>query len=211
MKRVWCFGDSFTIGFDLSISPKMTWRKDYADFKGYVPKNYVEMLSEHYGYELMNCAHDGASNYTIFEEFCKNINQIKKADVVIFGWSEVSRFRLVTSTGWHTMGMWCMDNPKVVEDITHISHHSVTEILLHRNDNLDFYLDEVHNWIKLINFQLSDNIVIHWSPIEQPGFNVENLYKFQTITTETNEVIDNLHFSETGHKELFEYIKEKYM
>ena len=209
MAILWTFGDSFTIGFNPSVSD-MIWREYYSKFKGYIPKDYTQLLSDYLGYELCNLADDGSSNIMMFERFCENVKNIKQDDIIIFGWSELTRFRLVNKNGgWHTMGTWCFDHAEILDDIEYVSPNTVNEILLHRINYIEHMSNEVNNWINLINYTLKNNMVLHWTPFNQPKLDIENLYKFDTIKNETNGLINDNHFSELGHLQLFYHFKNK--
>lgn len=210
MNKLWVFGDSFSQEFDKQTD--LYSRNGYLKFKGYTPKNYSNLLSEHLNYELLNHASEGLSNYQIFENFCRVVQQINGNDVVIFGWSEITRYRLVVdTTHFHTVGTWYIGREDLPIDGFGVSRKSLEEHLFNRLDNLKCYYDEVHQWINLINhtLKLKNVKVIHWSPQEQVGFNVPQYHDMETIKMETDGLIDDSHYSEQGHHQLYTILKDE--
>ena len=210
MNKLWVFGDSFSAGFDLSLSPKHLWRKEYIEWKGMIPPTYYELLSQHYDMKVVNYSGDGNSNYQIFQTFCDVSPYINSNDYVIFNWSETSRFRLVDNKdSWQTIGSWHLNNK--LNGFDNLSQTTIDEILFNRINNQNHQIGEVHSWITLINAYLSNCKVIHWTP-----FNQSNLYKvldmshLTTIKQETNGKIDDSHFGEIGHLQLFNELKLQY-
>lgn len=210
MNKLWIFGDSFSTGFDLSISPKLSWRREYLNWKGYTPPTYYELLSEHFKLEVVNKSADGNSNYQIFQNFCDASPYILSNDLVIINWSEVTRIRLVNDNqSWHTIGSWYID--KKVDGFDNLSISTINEILFNRIDNIYHCVEEVHSWITLINRYLINCKVIHWTPFEQPLLHkVLNLYHIPTIKHETHQLINDSHFGEIGHLGIFNILKEKF-
>lgn len=207
MNKIWIFGDSFSAGFDLSLSPNHMWRKEYIEWKGNVPPTYYELLSQHYNMQVVNNSGDGNSNYQIFQNFCDTSPYIKQNDFVIFNWSEISRFRLVDDKdSWQTIGSWHLNNK--LNGFDNLSQTTINEILFNRINNQNRQVGEVHSWITLINAYLSNCKVIHWTPFNQPNlYKVLNMSHIPTIKHETKELIDDSHFGEIGHKQLFDELE----
>jgi len=193
MATVWTFGDSNTDGFRSSD----LWARKYVEWKGYQPKVYGEIIAEKLDFELVNLGKGGSDNYTIFETFCESIDKIKKNDIIIFGWSSQIRFRLVADGG-----VWKSILPmyeKKTNEIKNISQDTIDEMLVNRNHYL--YSIEVNNWIKLINFTLKNNTVIHWTAFKS-SINSIFIGGIERISIETNDEIIDGHFSEKGQLEL---------
>lgn len=210
MNKLWVFGDSFSAGFDLSLSPKHLWRKEYIEWKGMIPPTYYELLSQHYDMRVVNHSGDGNSNYQIFQTFCDVSPYINSNDYVIFNWSETSRFRLVNSNqSWQPIGSWHINNNPTEFD--NISHNTIKEILINRIDNESNHIGEVHSWITLINQYLLRTKVLHWTPFNQPQmYKVLGMSHIQTIKQETKGELGDSHFGEIGHKQLFDELKKEF-
>ena len=206
MAKLWTFGDSFTESFLLKDEYiQIDWRYEYVNWKGYVPKVYGEILSEKFEMQLMNFGKSSWDNYSIFESFCGVANQIKKDDLVIFEWSDTTRFRLTDSNGiWHYfVPSW---RPKSVY-AEYMDRESVDKILANRTNPK--YSEEVNMWIQLINHALKNISVIHWTPFVS-NIQANYLSGFETIRDETNGVINDEHFSEAGQEELSKLLEANY-
>lgn len=206
MRKLWTFGDSFTEGYKPKHNTKTKhWRHHYIDWKGYVPKVYGEVLAEKFGFELRNYGMGSWDNYSIFESFCKVINEIKSDDVIIFGWSSPERFRIVGNDGyWKQMAPSYEKNG----DIKHsLSDNTIDELFVNRMNRK--YSEEINHWINLINFTFKSIPIIHWTPFVSE-VNSHYFCGFETIRDETNGLIDDGHFSESGQVELANKIEFVY-
>lgn len=210
MKNLWVFGDSYSVGLDLKKYPDSLWRKKYIEWKGYIPKNYVDYLSADFDLEVHNYSGDGKSNYEIFVNFCDVVSSIKQEDFVIFNWTDVGRYRLVNDNdSWQTISTWNVLYEKEVTDITSVSFDSMLEIYINRVNNLSHMCGEVHSWITLINQHLINCKVLHWTPFNEPDlYKVLNMSNITTINDETNKIVNDSHYGEIGNKELYIEIKK---
>jgi hypothetical protein len=210
MANLWTFGDSFTDYFNPPKNSKIHWRQEYIEFKGYVPKVYGEIIAEKLDLKLINLGLGGVDNSHILEEFCKVIDKINEDDILIFGWTNQSRFRLVNKNN-----QWGHFNPdgrndggffahKKIETFDFISENTIKELLINRS-TLPYTL-EVCNWIKLINSS-TKNKTIHWSwhtDLSKCGIIFSKKYK--TIREETNGVVDDGHWCEDSHYEFSDFL-----
>lgn len=201
MNKLFVFGDSFSEEWD-STSPYSVW-------KGYVPKVYSQILSERLGIESFNYAQSGWSNYDIFQSVCKNIDKIGEGDIVIIGWSGLSRFRLANPK----FDNWLQFQPnswKLNKEANllweGISESTIDEILYNRS-NFELYKEEVRDWVKLLNKAFEKNIFVNftwsiwdWELKEIP---------YEVIRTESNGEIDDWHWSEKGHLDFSDWVLDK--
>lgn len=198
MSKLWTFGDSFTESYlpkdDVVVKH---WRHQYIEWKGYVPKVYGEVLSEKWGMMLNNYGMGSWDNYSIFESFCEIVDKIEKDDVLIFGWSSPERFRVVSVNGYWKQMAPSYDRKLPINH--NLSEQTIDEIFVNRTHIK--YSEEVNSWIKLINFTLKDNIVIHWTPFNS-NIKAHILNGFEIIKKETNGIVNDGHFSEGGQLEL---------
>jgi hypothetical protein len=207
MLKLWTFGDSFTQSFLPNENIKsIHWRHHYIKWKGYAPKVYGELLSERLGMELMNYGMGTWDNYSIFESFCKVVKEIKKDDLVIFGWSDTCRFRLAAKNG-----QWinCLPSDQSIPftPIEYMDRDSINKLLANRSNRR--YDSEVNNWINLINHTLRDNYVIHWTPFAN-SLQVNYFGGFDEIRNETKGEVDDGHFSEQGQLDLSKALEQIY-
>jgi hypothetical protein len=199
VNTLWTFGDSYTEGFGLP------WSKKYIDWKGYKPKSFGELLSRELQLVLKNLGKGGSDNHTIFESICKNIDQIRDDDMVIIGWSNSLRFRLATNSD-----TWANLLPGDDPDLSlfdNISKQTIEEIHLNRASYK--FAHEIDSWIKIINKALLKTDVIHWTPFGGSIPTCEFI-RCSIISEESEGVVQNGHYGEDGHKELFNIFKERY-
>jgi hypothetical protein len=204
MNKLWVFGDSFSEPFS-KINP-MQWKMDYINWKGYIPKYYGEIASDKLQLKHINLAIGGADNYTILDSIVSVLNAINTNDIVIIGWSQTTRFRVVTKTNYfHTIIPTSL-NTAIKSKKIELSDSTLVEMAVNRDTLL--YIDELNNYIKLLNFAFPKNKIIHWSPFRQDEQGLlttqPSLKGLQVVSNETNGVIDDYHFSEDAHFELAE-------
>jgi len=181
--KIYCFGDSYSCAYNHD-SVRMFGVK-YSEFKGYQPKIYAELLSEHYQCELINDSYGGIDNETIFYKFINRYCSINPDDIVIFGWTDIVRFPIAENGVWRYSTQYVNDN-------------CVNWMYVMRNDNL--FVGRFLNLIDFINKTLPNNKIIHW----KWSLNQTNL-----IAHDTNNMLRDSHYSEHGHQVLFERILNK--
>jgi hypothetical protein len=190
MNKIWTFGDSFTEFF----SEQYEWSREYIKWKGYKPKVYGEILSERLGLKLINKGLGGSSNQRILGTICENLNKIQPGDVVVIGWSFVSRFRLVDETNvWRDI---LLPENMIHPSVGDVSGESIVEILINRT-HIN-YAKEVDYWIRLIDRALKDCHVVHWM-FSDENVNVPIIRLNETIDHETDGLINDTHYNERGH------------
>jgi hypothetical protein len=215
---LWVFGDSFTEGFDASIyyssiyyskNQLPEWRKKYIDWKGYVPKVFNKILADKLNFETINSGIGGADNYTIFHTIIKNLEKIKKDDIVIIGWSSTIRFRIATNTNKFKPihgYMAGLTNDRLNELGIGVSQQTIQEIFYNRRNNL--YVTEVNDYIQILKLALKDQKVINWSPFYdnfKMGMNITPIPQLKSIKDETKSKVSDLHFGEPSHFELADF------
>lgn len=206
MNKLWVFGDSYSEPF--SKINAMQWKVDYINWKTYTPKCYGEIVSDVCKLKHMNLAIGGADNYTILDSIVPILNTIDSTDIIIIGWSHTQRFRVVSKTNtFNTIRVRSLD--KVFElnknaSYLDLSDSTLAEMAVNR-DNL-LYIDELNNYIKLLNFAFPKNKIIHWSPFRQDQQGLlttrPSLKGLELVSKETNGVVNDAHFSENAHIEL---------
>lgn len=208
MNKLWIFGDSFSEPF--SKAKSIPWKAEYIQWKGYMPNCYGEIISDKLKLQHINLAIGGTDNYTILDSIINVLNPIDSADIIIIGWSSTLRFRLVnTNNTFNTILPLRVDNGvKLNKEVfpLELSKSTLEELAVNR-DNL-IYIDELNNYIKLLNFAFPNNKIIHWSPFlrqEKDGLlntrsnSISNLNHLERVTEETSGKIDDYHYSENGH------------
>jgi hypothetical protein len=201
MSTLWTFGDSLTEGFKSTD----LWATTYVKWKGYVPMTYGQIISKELDLELINLGKGGSDNYTIFESFIKNIDNIKDGDIVIIGWSEVGRFRLANKSNTWTSFVPNFDNN--LTNMENISNQTLNEICVNRLS--DIYINEVNIWIRFIKNIIKHFKIINWSTFNRGKINGIYVNEIEKITNETKGIIKDAHFSENGQKQLSEILLSK--
>jgi hypothetical protein len=210
MGKLYVFGCSFSTVFNEKSLFNSDMKKYYDLRGGNFPLTWSEILSEDLGLELVNTAQNGFDNYSIFENFCKLSDKITSEDIVIIGWSHVFRFRLYSKSKnqLRSVNVW-QTNKNI--DLSEISQQTLDEILVNRDNKL--WIDEVYNWMKVINHlsKLVKFKLYYWSFfVEFPEFYIINELLdlgAKYISHETNGEVRDTHFGEKGHKVQAEYFK----
>jgi hypothetical protein len=205
MDNLWIFGDSFSCPY--SNRECQDWGVPYTDFKGYTPKIFSHLISENLNLNHNNFAKGGADNYTIFEIICDNINNITKNDLVIVGWSDPNRYRIIVeNNSWETIRPNFMSN-----DFSDLEKECLaTQCLLRSESTLPLF--EVYKWMTLLK-KIFGKKIIFWSPflIEQAEILCPNDFiKISSIKIESNGLIDDRHYDELTHKNLAKLILDFY-
>jgi hypothetical protein len=207
MNNLWIFGDSFSATNKRRDVER--WRIEYAKWKGYNTYVWPELLNKKLNLKLKNLAISATDNYTIFDTIIDNIDKIQINDIVIIGWTSTLRFRLVSkNNNFNTIRP--SENLKSSTLNSTFEYNSITlntinEILINR-DNI-IYEWELNRFINIINLYLKDVKILHWSPFQSQHknlhiTNIDNLEELETISIETNGIINDYHYSENAHKEL---------
>ncbi len=213
MSKLWIFGDSHSEPF--SKVENMWWKRDYINWKGYIPKFYGDFIFDEMNLLVENNAIGGSDNHTIFESVVPFFKKIDSSDIIIIGWSNTMRFRVVNK-----MGHFNTIRPTSVNKVIKInktqpyldfSEESIKEMVLNRDSQN--YITETNNFIETFNFIFRKNKIIHWSPFMQHNqgllTTVITPKNLETINDETNGEISDFHFSESSHKILSDiFLKE---
>lgn len=194
---IWIFGDSYSTSFN-HISVINDWGKDYINFKGYVPKSFGDIISDKLDTEVKHFARGGICNDTIYELICENAPLINKDDIIIIGWSELTRFRLSGRDS-----EWChliSNSQNNFSELPNVSENTLDEVFVNRS--LKLYVDEYMKRRNFLNWLFRDNILIHWTPFVHQFKFILGYGGISTISLETNDLIKDGHYSETGHKQI---------
>jgi hypothetical protein len=181
--RVFVFGDSYSVEFnDPNLYPP---GHHYCDWKGYIPKKYYHHLSERFGStEIFNYAISGNDNDNIFESFTEHYKDIQPDDIVIFGWTSISRFSCTNKNG-----EW--------KGSISFNDEWVNKNTLNRSSLV--YYNRQMKLIEFINQILLTQRVVHWTWRWYVG-----MFEDKSISYETNGEVNDFHYSEGTHRELYE-------
>jgi hypothetical protein len=213
MKKLWTFGDSYTELFRNQTGTL----KEYCSWKKITPLTFSEVICGRHNLELKSQGKGGASNRTILSQFTNIMDEIESEDILIFGWTNLSRFRLVDENAvlHDIIGPYFANDKTPQPDF---SVQSVAETLLMRSDFIFF--SEILEYMKMIKKIFPNNKIINWTwhtvtPIEiHKSKSTErnqmlnefysNIIHFpygdmEKIIDETNGEIKDYHYSENSH------------
>jgi hypothetical protein len=194
MNNLWVFGDSFSTPF--------SHYQQYCDFKGYTPKTYYEIIGDKLNMDVRPCGYGGADNHTILDKIIEHIDDIKDNDLVLIGWTDWFRTRVVNKNNeWECLNTSHVNQPTV--DTPNYSINSIKDIILNRNHPK--YIVEINNIIKLVKHSLRNNKVIDWCWIDEYNVlncEIKHIGRQITIKEETKNLIWDYHWGEEGHRRL---------
>jgi hypothetical protein len=199
---VWIFGDSFSAPYN---NPEVrSWAQDYIKWKGYIPNTFGDNIANKLNTQVRNLSIGGFDNDSMFELLLKHAPEFKKDDVIIIGWSDITRFRLVNDVGRFVSVIVNMDNSKLISTI---SEDTINEILVNRSHNT--YFEEFRIRTEFLNWVFKDYVFIQWTPFQLVSDTIFYNVNFfngnkHNIKLDTNGLIKDLHYSEIGHQELTE-------
>ena len=191
--KLWTFGCSFTAEYDPidGLHPPFENNFDkYYKFRGdNFPDTWTKVLANRIGFEPMNCAIGGSSNYNILNQFIEVCDLIKKDDILIFGWTHLGRFIAVNTVN----NIFNQVLPFGVEYIDlGLSKRTVEEIQVNRTNPL--WGKEVYGWIHFINC-FTKNIgaeSYHWTSDERIfNYQTKNWKENNLIVVDDNELLKN--------------------
>jgi len=213
MGKLYTFGCSFTEDYNKS--------KSYVEYKKYrnniLPDVWPTILAKKLNKDVINFGKGGIGNTQIFIDFCSNCDIITSDDIVIIGWTKITRFRWADKYNWqHLMG-----SDKDMHSISLTTHN---EILVNRTNRL--YINEINDYEKIIielantkkfkiYFWSSDSDIIYREDKRNDIYILNELknnfpdftpYKLinengeiLTIKHETNGLVVDSHLGEKGH------------
>jgi hypothetical protein len=185
--RLYTFGDSHTQTFKSHKEANTSWAKEYINHIGEVPETYNEILANKINIELNNFGKGGASNQTIFDIFIENYKNIKPNDIVIFGWTGISRFRLSSNVNTFVDVLPNPLHPKQNDDVT---KESEFEISINR-DSYTIWWSEVKQYIEIIQALLPKNKILHWTWVDTDIVTPTNIWSQESIDLKLSLLVHN--------------------
>jgi len=206
---IWIFGDSFSAPYQMHLDRENQWAIDYCKYKKKIPKTFDNVLSDLLDIPSNNLALPGSDNYTIFHTYIKNLENIKKDDILIFGWSSVLRYRLGNIQGGFSTILTENGHSLVHHLFDNLKQSTIDEMLVIRNSVA--YYRELEEFMKIIEYSSLSKNIHHWSPFKENRLNIHNINQISPngIKTETNSIIDDEHYGEIGHLSLAMYFYKK--
>lgn len=199
MRTLYTFGCSFTAPY--TVDGRVEYRQ-YFNYKGGIfPDIWPKILANKLDFRLRNLGIVGSSNYEIFGDFCRSINNFKRGDIVIVGWTYKERFRLVNDV----KDTFTRVGPNFRPKLENVSNNTIDEILINRENKQ--WVSEVMLWGSLITktLELMGIKLIIWTfdnSFPNNMFLLNDLLKLgaETINKETQGLIKDSHMGEIGHQ-----------
>lgn len=186
---IYVFGDSFSE--DYTKNPELSTMMGYLRHKGYKIKFYIDLLSEELNQPITNYALGGMCNEYILTKFMEHYRKIQPGDIVIFGWTDLTRFMYPFNNRWVTN----------LYTTSVLSENTINEMRVVRMHK--FYEKKQLDIIDFIDDLLPNNPTVHWTWSTIPPEHS------LTITKETNGEIIDSHYGEVGHMDLYKKISDQ--
>jgi hypothetical protein len=229
VKRLWVFGDSFT---SVPLMTNDNYRK-YVEISGNQIITWPKILGDMLGYDTVNKATQGSSNYQTFQDFCKNSHSFNPGDTVIIGWGLVQKFKWADDKN--------MDGFRSVHpNDVRMNYTEGTFFDISENRKSKIWREEIYDWENLmVSFARARGIELYTWANEDPDLYVSESEDFKgsksylwllpnadkplihylksvgakTMTDETNGEVQDFHMGLEGHqvqaKLFYNDIKEK--
>lgn len=179
-----------------------------------LPDSWDMLLSKKLDLNLINNSEGGISNQEIFHRFLKTYDRFNDGDVIVIEWTFVERFRMALNN--HN---WSHILPNT--GVNNLSNTTTEEISVNRLFKI--YEDEINDYMKVIKticehkkvkiyfwtidkrliynkLERDNNILLRdLVPINESPLPILNVMGGETISQETNHLIENSHFGEKSH------------
>jgi len=233
MASLYIFGDSFSQTFHDDV----LWVDNYVNWKKYRPLSYSEILANKLNLDLKNYTtfknqkYVGNCNESIFNNFCLSTPEMEKGDIVIFQYTVIERIKW--SCDSQLQSILPNNNPP---SLNKDEIFAIEQIMINKSNDV-WYKNYIPKEILMNNFANDRGIkVFYWShdekfySVNQEHIKNENSWLITnkiyqnddmkkltnilrshgglTIAQETNNEINDSHFSESAHKLLAEYFYE---
>lgn len=209
-KTLWTFGDSFTQGF--SCVPVISYPTipEYHQYKKIGEDIWPNLLSKYLGIKLINKGLGGISNDFIIDIIIDNWDSIKPKDIVIIGMTfnvridvPIKENKKLKINKPRLYSMSNLLNSELINDMTENQKETIINFQYHFADSKLFKERNIKrfNHIKKL-LEANGSIVFLWE--------LENeINKYETITTATNNIIEDNHWSFKGNYDFSKFIMEE--
>jgi hypothetical protein len=227
MNSLFTFGCSLTDEFG----------EEYINYKkDKLPDTWPKILSKLLGKDLINLGKAASSNYSIFRQFISISEKIDKNDILIFGWTSILRYSFndihnnlvdilpnhkndFPSLKTHEEILFNRDNISWVNEI--IDYIKLINLFCNKVECKVFHWTSDNTMTNFI-YKNNSNLVDELRFIHMKELNYANMFdylcdpkhyngnKVAKIVDETNNLINDHHLGELGHKAqsklFYEYI-----
>ena len=210
MANLHIFGDSYSVDWNKYFHRKgnpIGGQGEYYKRLKRKPLHFAEVIKKELKLnKIYYHAIGAADNYTILESIGKCINSIKDDDYVCIGWSDITRYRIITpphikNKGWLHIFIQGLTVPiRYTDDVSKAFYKQSVD------RDCEFTIKEIGYWQKILMKSLPNN-TIFWSPFDrnQKRYPYSILKEpFEVIADVTD--IDDMHASEKGHEEIGKFL-----
>lgn len=207
MATLWLFGDSNTALYT-HTTIENAYMKEYSEYLGHLPEHFSLKLGKSLNMNVINRGVGGIDNNHIFETIIEEIDNFKKGDIILVGWTDPVRYRIVDNNKQGFVFVLPNNVPKMDD----ISEDCLISLSLNRSD--DLFINEILNWSKLLKYTLKDINIIFWSFLEilKDRKDILNVVKIAAhygfgflspIKFETEGKVSDGHLGEKGNETLY--------
>ena len=216
--NLFIFGDSFSNDWETvhNMKPVLQhdgnyrtlgqtkYSKQYQKQHNKYPIHFQDIIKSEFNCEhILNYSGGGYCNYSILDSIGKYIKLIKENDIVLIGWSSITRWRFIEPN----TKKWRILYPNTKKEFYPAGFY---EQILHRDTSLT--MQEIRNWQYILLKSLPKN-TLFWSPFVYDGdehpytpFEFPDGTKIESIFENTNGKIDDYHYSENGMKSIGDWL-----
>jgi hypothetical protein len=208
MNKIWGFGDSFTFGH--GCRPDGPLSEYYHNYKKSEDKIWLDWLGNYMDMRPVNVGECACSNDTIFDRIIENWNNIQKKDIVFIGTTFSHRFDIPLNNKLCTF-LWLQKY--WVENSALPKYYNVTKEQIETVINFKYHFSdhELYKVRQLKRFSFLEQMFkekeikyLTWSVEEYTRLN-----SIETITKDTDGLINDNHWSFKGHKDFADIIYKK--
>ena len=208
---LWVFGDSWSIPWERA---QAAGHKEYVD--KHRPQNmFADFLKDNLNIDKIdNRAYSGFNNYSILESIGQNISNFNSNDIVLIGWSEITRWRSVNKYIFQNpnKGKWQNLGLGLHHDLFPKPDLPQPKLILQETASRDSELvcEELNSWIKILKIALPEQ-TLQWTAFQEQvrkwNLSIESPnFKLPRITDETGITYRDSHTTEEGHRLLSEWM-----
>jgi len=209
-KTLWTFGDSFTQGFSCVPIIDYPTIPEYYRYKKIGEDIWPNLLSKYLGIKLINKGLGGISNDSILDIIIDNWDYIKEGDIVIIGMTfnvridvPIKENKKLKINKPRLYSMSNLLNSELINDMTEGEKETIL--------NFEYYFSNSVLY-KERNIKRFSHIkkLLELNKINVFLWELENVIdKYETITTATNGMIKDSHWSFKGNNDFSKFIMEE--
>jgi len=209
-KTLWTFGDSFTQGFSCIPIIEYPTIPKYYEYKTIGDDIWPNLLSKYLGIKLINKGLGGISNDSIIDIIIDNWDSIKPGDIVIIGMTfnvridvPIKENKKLKINKPRLYSMSNLLNSELINDMTENQKETIINFQYYFANSELFKERNIKrfNHIKKL-LEANEIFVFVWELENEAN-------KYETITTATNNIIEDNHWSFKGNYDFSKFLMKK--